>query len=128
MRVTFFSKRLKFDVDSKNGVKNWEKIFCFWDNYIWIDCCKISLLPREYFSLTVDVLTNSPKHLHITNRDIFRVSSPDNDKKIWQMCCHVDFTSVWDPLTCWLSKSVLKRRFLNNYLSTSFVLNNFENT
>ena len=44
----FFSKCLKFNVDSKNAIKSWEKVFDFSDKYIWIGSGKFSLLLREY--------------------------------------------------------------------------------
>ena len=43
MRVIFFWKFSKFDVDFKNAEKNSEKVFCFWDNSIWVGCVKLSL-------------------------------------------------------------------------------------
>ena len=45
--------------------------FSFWDNCIWRCCNKLSLLRRQYLSSTVHVLSNSPKVLHITKREIF---------------------------------------------------------
>ena len=38
-----------------------------------------------------------------------------------------DFSSVWDPLACWLSNSVLKQCFLDIDLTTSFAVRNFKN-
>ena len=52
-------KSSKFNVVFRNGEKNWETVFCFWDNSIWSGCVKLSLLRREYFSFAVNVLTNS---------------------------------------------------------------------
>ena len=43
---SFFGKCLKFNIDFKNARKNWKKVFCFWDNCIWIVCVKLSLLSR----------------------------------------------------------------------------------
>ena len=48
---SFFSKYLKFLVNFKNTAKNWEKVFCSWDNSIWIGIVKLSLLRRRYFSI-----------------------------------------------------------------------------
>ena len=72
MRVIFFIECSKFNVDFKNAQKNWEKVFCFWDNSAWTGGIKFSLLRTEYLSSAVNVLTNSLKILHITNRDLFR--------------------------------------------------------
>ena len=46
---SFFSKRSKFQLDFKKAVKKSKKVFCFWDNFIWIDIVKLSLLRAGYF-------------------------------------------------------------------------------
>ena len=46
------------------------------------------------------------------------------DEKIWWKCSNVDFTMVWGPLTCWLSRRVLKQCFLENGLTKSFTVCN----
>ena len=71
MTVIFFWKYLKLNLDSKNASTNWENNFYFWDNFIWIGFFKFSLLRREYLWPVFNVLTNSPKILHITKRDFF---------------------------------------------------------
>ena len=48
-------------------------------------------------------------------------------EKIWWKCSHADFTRVWDPLTCWLSKGVLKQCFLESNLTKSFTVCKFRN-
>ena len=40
---TFVSKCLKFILDFENASKNWEKVFCFLDNCIWIGINKALL-------------------------------------------------------------------------------------
>ena len=50
-----------------------------------------------------------------------------SDEKIWWKCSHADFTRVWDPLTCWLSKGVLKQCFLESNLTKSFTVCKFRN-
>ena len=67
----FFPKCSEIDRDFKNVSKKSEKVFCLLDNCIWIGCVKFSLLRREYLPLSVNVLRNSPKILHITKRDVF---------------------------------------------------------
>ena len=70
LRGSFFSpKYLKFNLDFKNAAKNWEKVFCFWDNCIWIGIVKLSLLRTGYFSSAANVLTTSPKVLHVNKRN-----------------------------------------------------------
>ena len=81
--VIFFWKCWKFNLDFRKTEKNREKVFCFWDNCIWNDCLKGSLFRREYLSLAVIVLTNSPKILHITKRDFFQLICNHSDQQIW---------------------------------------------
>ena len=60
-RWSFFSKCLKFDVDSRNGTRKSEQIFSFKDNSIWIGGNKFSQYRKRYLSLAVNVLRNMPK-------------------------------------------------------------------
>ena len=73
--------RKKTNYESRNGAKNWENVFCFADNYIWIGYGKFSPLQRKYLSSRVNVLTNSLKISHVTNKDIFQLKFPQSDKK-----------------------------------------------
>ena len=66
MRIIFFWKCSKFNVDLENGEKSSEKIFCFWDKCIWIVCFELSLVIREYLSLAVNVLKKVLKTFHVT--------------------------------------------------------------
>ena len=68
---SFFWKYSKFKVDFENATKNWEKAFCFWDNFVRIGCVKLSLLRKEYLSSAVNVLKNSYKALRPTKTDFF---------------------------------------------------------
>ena len=43
---------------------------------------KFSQFRRGYLSLKVNVLANTSKNLHITKRDIFKISFPQSDEKI----------------------------------------------
>ena len=95
---------------------------------ISIGCGKFSLLGRKYVSLAVNVLTKSPKISNVIKRDIFQLNFGQSDETIFWKCCRADFSSVWDPLTCWLSKGVLKRGVLDIYLTTSLEVSNFGNT
>ena len=80
---SFDSKCLKFNVDFKNAAKNWEKVFCFSDNYIWTDIVKLSLLRTGYFSSVANVLTSSPKNMHVNQRDFFQLNWLGSDQWIW---------------------------------------------
>ena len=68
MRVIVSYKKIKTWSRFQNLMKKLRIFFLFLDNLIWICCVKLSLLRKEYLSLAVTVLANSPKILHITNR------------------------------------------------------------
>ena len=58
---------------------------------------------------------------------IFQVRFHQSDGKISWKCSHSDFARVWDPLTCWLSKGVLKQCFLESNLTKFFTACKFRN-
>ena len=115
---SFYSKCLKFNLDFKNAAKNWEKVFCFWDNCIWIGIVKLSLWRTRYFSSAANVLTSSPKIWHVNKRDFFWHNFLASDQWIWQRCCDADFNSAWAHWPYCLSKHPLKQDFLDIYLTT----------
>ena len=93
-------KYLKFHVDFKYASKNCEKFFSFSDKYIWISIVKLSLLRTGYPSSAANVLTSSPKNLHVNNRDFsntidFAVINEYNNDAVMQIStvlgdvCHV---------------------------------------
>ena len=79
----FYSKIYKFNRELKNEAKDWEKVFCFWDNCIWIGIVKLSLLRRGYFSSVGNVLTSSPKIWYVNKRDFLEHNFLSSDKWIW---------------------------------------------
>ena len=79
MRVIFFFKILKICAWFQKCNKKFRKIFCFWDNWIWIGIVKLSLLRRRYFSLTGNVLTSRPKICDVNKRDIFQLNWVGSD-------------------------------------------------
>ena len=117
----------KFDIDSRNGTRDSEKGFAFKYNCIWILDDKFSKSRTGYLSLAVNALLNATKISRITKGDIFQISFSHSDEKIWWKCSHIDFTSVWEPSTCWLSKGVLRRCFLEIGLTKSLAVCNFRN-
>ena len=64
-------------------------------------------------SLGVNMLTNSLKILHTTKTEFLEVIYFQTDEKMVQKHYRVDLSSLSDPLTCWLSISVLTRGFLD---------------
>ena len=104
----FFSKCLKLGVDSRNGSKNWEKLFRFWDNCIWIENCKFSQSWTGYWQSVVHVLTNTSKISPKTSEDTFGINFPQNDEKqdksglieisqVFRMLSFVDWQcAFWD--------------------------------
>ena len=80
---SFFSKYSKFDGHFKKDEKNWEKVSFIWDNCLWIGIVKLSLLRTGYWSSAANVLTSSPKILHVHKRDFFQVNWLGSDQGIW---------------------------------------------
>ena len=65
-----------------------------------------------YFSLGVNMLTNTLKISDTTKTEFIDLTSFQSDQKIWQRYCRADLSSLSDPLTCWPSISVLTWSFL----------------
>ena len=126
--MTLFWKCLKLTVDFENAVEKSEKIFTFLDNFIWIGSSKFSLLPGKYFLSGVNVLTSSLKISDITKKDFFQVQFSQSNEQSWQNYYRADSSSVWDPLTCWLSSGVLKRDSLDIYKRTYLAVYTFGKT
>ena len=61
MTIIFFSKCFKFDLDYRNGIKKWVKVFGFKENCTWIGDYKSSQSRTGYLSLAVNELRNTPK-------------------------------------------------------------------
>ena len=83
MKVNFFPKNLKCNLDFKNATKKWEKVFYFWDNIIWIGIVKLSLLRTWYFPSADNVLRSSTNILHVNKRDFFHINCLGSDRWIW---------------------------------------------
>ena len=81
------------------GFQKWSRkfrnIFSFLDNFIWIGCVKFSLLPREYLSSAVNVLTQSHKISGVTKRNFSQLCVPHSNGKIRWKLHQADFSSVW---------------------------------
>ena len=82
-RSFFVSKYLIFHLDFKNSVKNWGRLLCLWENCTWIGIVKFSLLRTWYSSTAANVLTSSPKILHVDKRDFFQLNLFSSDRWIW---------------------------------------------
>ena len=80
---SFDEKYLKFLLNSKNSPRDWTKVFCFWDNCIWIGIVKLSLLRTGYFSSAANVLTTTPKSGHVKNREFFQLNWLGSDQWLW---------------------------------------------
>ena len=70
----------------------------------------------------------SLKILDTTETESFEEKSFQSDRKIIQKYCRADLGSVSEPLTCWLSISVLTQGFLGIKVTTLFAVYNFVNT
>ena len=115
-------------MQKKNKKTKLENIFPSWVNCILKYWYKLYLFRRKYLLLALSGLTNSPKILNITQRDFFKLNCCHRDQKIWERCFYFAFNSVSGRLTCYLSKGLLKRDFLDIDLTTFFKVRYFENT
>ena len=62
----------------------------------------------------------------MTKGDFLQTRFRQSEEKISSKGIHADFARVWHPLTCWLSKGLLKRYFLETGLIKSFIASNFQ--
>ena len=125
MTIILFFKMFKIWRRFQKWIKKLRKMFCFWDNCIWIGSCKFSQSWTGYLPPAVNLLRNTTKTSPNTRGHIFQINFPQNDEKTWQKCSHGDFASISDVFTCWLSKRVLKRRFLESGLRKIFTVSNY---
>ena len=83
-----------------------DKIFSFLDNCVCIGSRSFPQFQREYLPSVVNVVTNTPKILHITKRDTFQISFPQSERKddkialmqipqVFGTLFHVDYQMVF---------------------------------
>ena len=75
MTIIFSLKCLKFNADSRNGTRNRQNVFRFWDSCISIGCRKFSQFQTGNSSSAVKMVTNTSNILNITMGNIFQISS-----------------------------------------------------
>ena len=102
-----------------------EIFFVFQINAFELGVAKSSI---RYLPLPVNVLRNAPKISGNSRRNIFQINFSQDDEKKWENSPHGDFPGNRDSFTCWLSKRVPKRRFLQSCLTKFFTVCNFRNT
>ena len=83
MRVNFLFKMFKIYSRFKKCRKKLRKKFFFSYNCFWIGIIKLSLLRTGYFSSAANMLTSSPKILHVNKRDFFEHNVLSSDQWIW---------------------------------------------
>ena len=106
-----------------------EKNFSVFDNNcIWIGTCKFSQSWTGNIPSAVNVLTKAAEISSNVRGDVFQIKFLENDGKLWQNLSHGDLASIWDAVTCWLLKRVLKRHFFESGLNRIFTASNFRNT
>ena len=127
IRVIFFSKRSKFQLEFKKAAKNQENVFCFWDNCIWIGIVKLSLLRTGYFSLATNVLTSITKIWHVNKREFSEHNFLASDEWFSSRCCDPNWNSVLARLWSCLSNHPLKGDFLDIFIWLRFRSQYFRN-
>ena len=71
--------------------------------------------------------SQTPQRFHLTLGETFSKSAYLGMMKKMIKRSHGDFASIWDAFTCFLSKRVMKRRFLESGLTKIFRVSNFGN-
>ena len=89
---------------------------------------KILIIRNRIHVISSPCVNKNPMISNFYQGDIFQIISPHSDEKIWWKCTHEDFTSVWYRLTCWLSKDVLRRRWILSGVTKPWTVANFGNT
>ena len=73
----------------------------------------------------VNMLTNSLKIIDTTKAEFLELIFFQSVEKRWKEFCRAELSSFPDPLTCWLSISVLTRGFLVISVTPHFAVYNF---
>ena len=88
---------------------------------------KILTIRNRIHVISSPCVNKNPMISNFNQGDICQIISPHSDAKIWWKCSHEDFTSVWYRLTCWLSKDVLRRRWIVSGVTKPRRVANFGN-
>ena len=117
---SFFKKHFKFNLHYKNAVKNWEKVFFFWDNCIWIGIIKLSLLRTGYIWLAAQDLICQSERLFLNQ--LTWQWSMNMPKLLW---CW--FQQCFGTFTMLLVDGSSKTRLFRHLSDHAFVGRNFAN-
>ena len=105
---SFFSKYSKFNLDLEKEGNIGEKVFSFWEKYIWIGIVKFSLFRTRSFSSVAGVVTSSPKIWHVNKRDFLEHNIVASDQWIWYRCFQAYFNAAWARFSYCFSKLPMK--------------------
>ena len=106
MRVIFFSKCLKINVDFKNLSESEKKNFFFWHKCIWNGIVQLSLLRTGYFSSAGNALTSRHNILHVNKRDIFQLNWLTRIKELEKIAV-IQISTVLGQVCCFACRTVL---------------------
>ena len=82
MKIIYFFKVFKISCRFETWNENSENVFGFWDNCIWSNSGKMSLLRREYMWLPVNLLKHSPKISDLAKGDLSVLDLPGINGKL----------------------------------------------
>ena len=97
---SLFSKCWNFYVNFRNAVKLSENVSGFEDNWVGTCCGNFSLLWQENMWSAANLLKDDRNISDLTERHGTKFTSFDININFSSENCCVDFSSVWDPLTC----------------------------
>ena len=81
--IFFFSKCLRFNLDCRNGTKNWEEDFRFSNNCIWFGSSKFSQSSIGCLPSALNLLRNISKISSNSTGDIFEINFSQKDENRW---------------------------------------------
>ena len=125
MKVIIVRKLSKFYVDFENSKKLREDVHGFEENSVWTCCKSLWQLWQKYMWSAINVPKKCPKISYLTKRHHTELSLVDINQTLGSKFCRADFSSVFDPLTIWFPKGVLKQDFSGIQRTTFFEINNF---
>ena len=72
-------------------------------------------------------VNKNPMISNFNQGDIFQIISTHKCWKIWWKCPQESFTCVWNRLTCWLSKDLLRGRWIVSGVTKPWAVANLGN-
>ena len=106
---------LKFNIDFKDAEKNWEKVYWFFDKWIWLACVKLLLFRRKYLSSAANVLTTVRRFCTSLRRTFPNSIAFTLINKSGIKVLASTFQRCFGPFTMWLVERSSQTRLFRNF-------------